>query len=65
VKANGLAGPTKRISENGADSLQSYERRMRAFNLGVIVVALIVLTILIVWLSVAWTAFEKSLARTF
>jgi hypothetical protein len=38
---------------------------MRVFNLGVIVVALIVLTILIVWLSTAWMAFEKSLAHTF
>jgi uncharacterized membrane protein YqiK len=45
--------------------MQSYERRMRLFNLGVIVVALIVLTILIVWLSTAWMAFEKSLAHTF
>jgi hypothetical protein len=38
---------------------------MRVFNLGVIVVALIVLTILIVWLSTAWMAFEKSLGLTF
>jgi hypothetical protein len=38
---------------------------MRVFNLEVIVVALIVLTILIVWLSATWTAFEKSLALTF
>jgi len=36
---------------------------MRVFNLGVIVVALIVLTILIVWLSTTWVAFEKSLAH--
>ena len=65
VKANGLAGDTKRISEGGAESLQSYERRMRVFNLEVIVIALIVLTILIVCLSATWMAFEKSLARTF
>jgi hypothetical protein len=38
---------------------------MRVFNLGVIVVALIVLTILIVWLFGAWLAFEKSLGLTF
>ena len=38
---------------------------MRVFNLGVIVVALIVLMILIVWLSNAWMAVEKSLGRTF
>jgi hypothetical protein len=38
---------------------------MRVFNLGVIVVALIVLTILIEWLSIAWLAFEKSLGLTF
>jgi hypothetical protein len=36
---------------------------MRVFNLGVIVVALIVLTILIVWLSTTWVAFEESLAH--
>ena len=42
-----------------------YERRMRTFNLGVIVVALIVLRILIEWLSMAWMAFEKSLAHAF
>lgn len=65
VKANGLAGDTKRISESGAESLQSYERRMRVFNLEVILIALIVLTILIVCLSATWMAFEKSLARTF
>ena len=35
---------------------------MRVFNLGVLAVALIVLAILIVWLSTAWMAFEKSLA---
>jgi hypothetical protein len=38
---------------------------MRLFNLGVIVVALFVLTILIGWLSAAWLAFEKSLGLTF
>ena len=65
VKANGLAGDTKRISETPRESIESYERRMRVFNLGVIVVALIVLTILIEWLSMAWMAFEKSLARAF
>jgi hypothetical protein len=53
VKANGLAGAVKRISETGGDSMQSYERRMRVFNLGVIVVALIVLTILIERLSMS------------
>jgi len=45
--------------------LQSYERRMRVFNFGVIVVALIVLTILIGWLSTTWLAFEKSLGLPF
>jgi hypothetical protein len=38
---------------------------MRLFNLGVIVVALIVLTILIEWLSTAWMAFEKSIGHAF
>jgi len=61
VKANGLAGAARWISEAGEDSIQSYERRMGVFNLGVIVVALIVLTILIGWLSTTWPAFEKSL----
>ena len=64
VKANGL-GDTKRISESGAESLQSYERRMRVFNLAIIVVALMVLTILIIWLSDTWMAFEKSLGHPF
>jgi hypothetical protein len=65
VKASGLAGAAKRLSESGTESLQSYERRMRVFNLEVIVIALIVLTILIVWLSATWMAFEKSLGHTF
>ena len=65
VKANGLAGAARRISEAGGESIQSYERRMRVLNLGVIVVALIVLTILIEQLSSAWMAFEKSLGLTF
>jgi hypothetical protein len=38
---------------------------MRVFNLGVILVALIALTILIHWISTAWMAFEKSLGLTF
>jgi hypothetical protein len=38
---------------------------MRVFNLGVTVVALIVLTILIGWLSSSRLAFEKSLGLTF
>jgi len=65
VKANGLAGAARRISETGGDSVQSYERRMRVFNLGVLAVALIILTILIEWLPTAWMAFEKSLGLTF
>jgi hypothetical protein len=36
-----------------------------AYNLGVIVVALIVLTIMIEWLSTAWMAFEKIIGLTF
>jgi len=61
VKANGLAGLAKRISKGGRERIQSYEGRMRVFELGVIVVALIALTILIVCLFSAWMAFEKSL----
>jgi hypothetical protein len=38
---------------------------MRVFNLGVIVGALIILTILIERFFTAWTAFEKSLGLTF
>jgi len=64
VKANGLAGAARGISEGDAESIQSYERRMRVFNLGVIAVALIILTILIERLSSAWIAFEKSLGLT-
>ena len=65
VKAIGLASAAKRTSERSGEGMQSYERRMRVFNLGVILVALIALTILIEWLSTAWVAFEKSLAHTF
>jgi len=65
VKARGLAGDSKRISETGGEKIQSYERRMRVFNFAVIVVALIILTILIERLSSAWVAFEKSLGLTF
>jgi hypothetical protein len=61
VNASGLAGDAKRISEAGGDSLLSYERRMRVFNLEVIVVVLIVLTILIGWLYTTWLAFENSI----
>ena len=63
-EANGLAGAARGISA-GAESILSYERRMRVFNLGVIVVALIALTIVIHWISTAWMAFEKSLGLTF
>ena len=45
--------------------MQFYERQMRVFKLGVIVVALIVLTILIESLSTAWLAFAKSIGLTF
>jgi len=62
VKANGLARGARRIQTAYSGG---YERRMRLFNLGVILVALIVLMILIVWLSNAWMAFEKSLGHTF
>jgi hypothetical protein len=34
---------------------------MRIFNLEVVVVALTALTILIMWLSSAWVAFQKSI----
>ena len=44
--------------------MRSYEERERIFNWAVIVVALIALTILIVWLTTAWMAFEKSLNHT-
>jgi len=65
VKARGLAGDSKRTSETGGDKIQSYERRMRVFNWEVVVVALTALTILIMWLSSAWIAFEKSLGLAF
>ena len=63
LKANGLAGAARRISEAGGESIQSYERRMRVLNF--IVVALIVPTILMESLSTAWMAFQKSLGLTF
>jgi len=64
VKANGLAGTAKRISKRVRERMRSYEQRERIFNWAVIVVALIALTILIVWLTTAWMAFEKSLNHT-
>ena len=62
VKANGLLGVAKRTSERGREInwMQSYERRMRIFNLEVILAALIALAILIVWLFTAWAAFRES-----
>ena len=65
VKASGLTGDTERISETGGKSVESYERRMRASNVGIIVVALMALTILVMWLSDTWMAFEKSLGLHF
>ena len=44
--------------------MRSYERRMRIFNPGVILAALIALAIVTIWLATTWTAFEKSLAIT-
>jgi hypothetical protein len=65
VKATGLAGTARRIQKRIETAYsRAYERRMRTFNLGVIVVALIVLMILIVWLSDTWTVFQRTL-RTF
>jgi hypothetical protein len=63
VKANGLADAAKRISERGGEIgwAQSYERRMRIFNLEVVLAALIALAVLIVWLFMAWEAFQKSM----
>jgi hypothetical protein len=60
VKAKGLAGSARRISDGGR--IQSYEGRMRLFELGVIVAALITLTIQIVCLFSAWMDFEKASA---
>jgi predicted nucleic acid-binding Zn ribbon protein len=65
VKARGLAGDAKRVSETAQESIESYERRMRVFNLEIVVVALMILTILLIWLSDTWMAFEKSLGHTF
>jgi hypothetical protein len=64
VNANG-AGDTKRISETTRESIETYERRMRIFNLAIVVAALMVLPILIIRLSDAWFAFEKSLGLRF
>ena len=44
MKASGLAGAAKRISEAVGESIQSYERGIRIFKLGIIVGALIVQT---------------------
>src|SRR5262249_10095501 len=66
MKAKGLAGSAKRISEGSGQRIQSYDGRMRVFELVIIiVVALIALTILIVCLFSTWMAFEKSLGLTF
>jgi hypothetical protein len=49
VKGNGLVGAMERRSVRGGevDWVQAYERRMRRFNLAVILAALTALTILI------------------
>jgi len=54
-------GPARRTPVKGAEIswAQAYERRMRRFNLEVILVALSALTISIAWLFIAWSLFSK------
>jgi hypothetical protein len=65
VKANELAVSPRRISEGGGKSIQSYEGRMGVFDWGIIVIALIALTIVIMCIFSTWMAFEKSVGPTF
>jgi hypothetical protein len=56
-----LIGAAKRIAERGTEIswTKAYKRRMRRFNLEVILFALIALVILIGFLSIDWWAFQK------
>ena len=61
MKAHGWIGaPRQILVRDGEISwVQAYERRMRRFNLEVILVALSVLTILIPWLFIVeWALFK-------
>src|SRR5271165_3007616 len=61
VKAHGLIGPARRTQVRGREInwAQAYKRRMRRFNLEVISVGLIALTISIASLLIAWGAFSQ------
>ena len=62
MKAHGWIGAPRRIPVRDEEIswVQAYERRMRRFNLEVIVFALSALTILIAWFFIAeWAFFQK------
>jgi hypothetical protein len=63
MKANGFGGTAKRTPVKGREIswTQSYEGRMRRFNLEVVLAALIALALLITWLFSTWEAFQKSM----
>jgi hypothetical protein len=63
MKANGFGGTAKRTPVKGREVswTQSYEGRMRRFNLEVVLAALIALALLITWLFSTWEAFQKSM----
>jgi hypothetical protein len=62
VKADGLVGAARRPSAKGRQIswAQAYEKRMRIFNLEVILAALIALALLIGCSFTAWEAFQNS-----
>jgi hypothetical protein len=62
MKADGSVGTARRTSAKGREIswAQAYEKRVRIFNLEVILAALIVLAFLIAWLFSAWGAFQNS-----
>ena len=64
VKNNGLFGALGRTPALGRDIswTQAYERRMRRFNLEVVLVAMIALALLIGWGFITWKSWSHLLA---
>ena len=60
MKGNGLIAAARGspVKDGEISWAQAYERRMRRFNLDVILFAFFALTLLINWLIIAWWAFS-------
>lgn len=61
VKVDGISGAVRRtpVMVEETSWAKTYQKRMRRFNLEVVVLALGTLPILIAWIFVAWWAFSK------